>query len=83
MADLCPGGPTKVIEKPNTEKGTLKIPTEKLNTGSSIRTSIVPKGPHPKLAITSGRKPAANAYAGCEESQIHRSAALTRAGGGA
>jgi len=36
---------------------------DKTNTGSTIRTSTVPKGPHPKLGITGGRKPAANASA--------------------
>jgi len=49
------------IEKQITETGTLKKPTEKLSTGSNIRTSTVPKGPHPKVGMTGGRKPAANA----------------------
>jgi len=31
----------------NTETETLKKPSDKLNTGSTIRTSTVPKGPHP------------------------------------
>jgi len=44
-------------------KEALKNPTDKLNTGSNIRTSTVPKGPHPKLGMTGGRKPAANASA--------------------
>jgi len=43
---------TKITEKQNTETGTLKKPTETLNTGSNIRTSKVPKGPHPKLGST-------------------------------
>jgi len=47
----------------NTETETLKKPSDKLNTGSTIRTSTVPKGPHPKLGMTGGRKPAANASA--------------------
>jgi len=47
----------------NTETGTLKKPSDKLNTGSTIRTSSVPKGPLPKLRMTGGRKPAANASA--------------------
>jgi len=38
-------------------------PTETLNTDFNIRTSTVPKGPHPKLGMTGGRKPAANASA--------------------
>jgi len=46
-----------------TETGTLKKPSDKLNTYSTIRTSTVPKGPHPKLGMTGGRKPAANASA--------------------
>jgi len=54
---------TKNTEIQNTETGTLKKPTETLNTGSNIRTSTVPKGPHPKLGMTGGRKPAANASA--------------------
>jgi len=33
------------------------------NTGSSIRTSAVHKGPHPKLGMSGGRKPAANSSA--------------------
>jgi len=33
------------------------------NTGSNIRTSTVLKGPHPKLRMSGGRKPDANAYA--------------------
>jgi len=53
----------KVIEKPNTETGTRKKPSDKLNTDSNTRTSTVPKGPHTKLGITGGRKPAANASA--------------------
>jgi len=48
------------MEKQNTETGILKKPTDKRNTGSNIRTSTVPKGPHPKLGMTGGRKPAAN-----------------------
>jgi len=31
---------------------TLKKPTDKLNTDSTIRTSTVPKGRHPKLGVT-------------------------------
>jgi len=45
----------------NTETGTLKKHMDKLNTGSTIHTSTVQKGPHPKLGMTGGRKPAANA----------------------
>jgi len=48
------------MEKQNTETGILKKPTDKRNTGSNIRTSTVPKGPHPKLGMTGSRKPAAN-----------------------
>jgi len=47
----------------NTETATLEKPSDKLNTGSTIRTSTVLKGPHPKLRMTGGRKPAANASA--------------------
>jgi len=47
----------------NTETETLKKPSDKLNTSSTIRTSTVPKGPNPKLGMTGGRKPAANASA--------------------
>jgi len=47
----------------NTETATLEKPSDKLNTGSTIRTSTVLKGPHPKLGMTGGRKPAANASA--------------------
>jgi len=47
----------------NTETETFKKPSDKLNTGSTIRTSTVPKWPHPKLGMTGGRKPAANASA--------------------
>jgi len=36
---------------------------DKLNTGSTIHTSTLQKGPHPKLGMTGGRKPAANASA--------------------
>jgi len=43
---------TKITQKQNTETGTLKKPTETLNTDSNIRTSTVPKGPHPKLGST-------------------------------
>jgi len=53
----------KIVEKQNTETATLKKPSDKLNTGSNIRTSTVPKGPHPKLGMTGDRKPAANASA--------------------
>jgi len=49
--------------KQNRETGTLKKPSDKLNTGSTIRTSTVPKGPHPKLGMTGYRKPAANTSA--------------------
>jgi len=56
-------GINKYNKKQNTETGTLKKPTDKLNTGTTIRTSTVPKGPHPKLGMTGGRKPAANAFA--------------------
>jgi len=49
--------------KQNTETETLKKPSDKLKTCSSIRTSTVPKGPHSKLGMTGGRKPAANASA--------------------
>jgi len=34
-----------------------------LDTGSTIRTSTVPKGPRPKLGMTGGRNPDANAEA--------------------
>jgi len=59
-ADLSPSpqlvGPimeaTKITQKQNTETETLKKPTKTLNTGSNIRTSTVPKGPHPKLRST-------------------------------
>jgi len=54
-AELSPSpqlaGPTMEQTKSNnnttqhTETGTLKKPTDKLNTGSTIRTSSVPKGP--------------------------------------
>jgi len=54
---------TNLTKKQNTETGTLKKPSGKLNTGSTIRTSAVPKGPHPKLGMTGVRKPAANASA--------------------
>jgi len=47
----------------NSETGTLKKPMDKLNTGSTIHSSTVPKGPHPKLGMTDGRKPAAKASA--------------------
>jgi len=40
----------------NTETETFKKPSDKLNTGSTIRTSTVPKWPHPKLGMTGGRK---------------------------
>jgi len=53
----------EVIKKPNTETGTLKKPSDKLNKDSNIRTSSVSKGPHPKLEKTGGRKPAANGSA--------------------
>jgi len=49
----------------NTEAGTLKKPMDKLNTGSTIHTSTVQKGLHPKLGMMGGRKPAANASATC------------------
>jgi len=49
--------------KQNTETGTLKKPTEMLNTGSNIRTSTVLKGPHPELGMSGGRKPGAYASA--------------------
>jgi len=49
----------------NTETGTLKKPMDKLNTSSTIHTSTVQKGPHPKLGMMDGRKPAANASATC------------------
>jgi len=69
-ADLSPSpqlvGPTmdnKTNTQQKTETGTLKKPTEMPNTGSNIRTSTVPKGPHPKLEMTGGRKPAAEASA--------------------
>jgi len=52
-----------VTKKPNTETGTLTKHSDKLNTGSNIRTSTVPKGPYPKLGMTGGRKPAAKASA--------------------
>jgi len=67
-ADLYPSpklvGPIMELKSnttQNTETGTLKKPMDKLNTGSTIHTSTVPKGPHPKLGMTGGRKPAANA----------------------
>jgi len=72
IADLCPGGlfPFSTIRGTNygqktnlqqkTETGTLKKPTEMPNTCSNIRTSTVLKGPHPKLGMSGGRKPAAN-----------------------
>jgi len=47
----------------NTETETLKKSMDKLNTGSTIHTSTVQKWPHPKLGMTGGRKPAANASA--------------------
>jgi len=53
----------KTNTQQKTETGTLKKPTEMPNTGSNIRTSTVPKGPHPKLEMTGGRKPAAEASA--------------------
>jgi len=46
---------TRTIQKQITETGTLKKPTETLNTGFNIRTSTVPKGPHPKLGITGAK----------------------------
>jgi len=49
----------------NTETGTLKKPMDKMNTGSTFHTSTVQKGPHPKLGMMGGRKPAANASATC------------------
>jgi len=49
----------------NTETGTLKKHMDKLNTGYTIHTSTVHKGPHPKLGMMGGRKPAANASATC------------------
>jgi len=42
---------TKYTKK-NTETGTVKKPTETLDTDSNICTSTVPKGPHPKLGST-------------------------------
>jgi len=53
----------EVIKKPNTETGILIKPSDKLNSGSNIRTGSVSKGPHPKLEMTGGRKPAANGSA--------------------
>jgi len=50
----------KINEEQNTKTRTLKKPTETLNTGPNVRTSTVPKGPHPKLGMSGGRKPAAN-----------------------
>jgi len=49
----------------NTETGTLKKLMDKMITGSTIHTSTVQKGPHPKLGMMGGRKPAANASATC------------------
>jgi len=49
--------------KQNIETGTFKKLSDKLNTGSAIRTSTVPKGPHPKLGMMGGRKSDANASA--------------------
>jgi len=54
---------TNTKKKQNTETGTLKKPTDKLNNDSNIRTSTVPKGPHPNLGMTGGRKAAAYASA--------------------
>jgi len=53
----------KTNVKQNTETGTIKKPTEMLNTGSNIRTSTVLKGPRPELGMSGGRKPGANASA--------------------
>jgi len=54
-ADLSPStqlvGPIMEATK-YTKTGTLEKPTETLNTGFSIRTSTVAKGPHPKLGST-------------------------------
>jgi len=65
IADLCPGGPfpfsatlgtyygsNKNITKTKHRDGNAQKPTETLNTDSNIRTSTVPKGPHPKLEST-------------------------------
>jgi len=49
----------------NTETGTLKKRMDKMNTGSTFHTSTVQKGPHPKMGMMGGRKPAANASATC------------------
>jgi len=38
----------KYIKNKKTETGTLKKPSDKLNTGSRIRTSTFPKWTHPK-----------------------------------
>jgi len=55
---------TKINQKQNTETGTLKKPSYKLNTGSSNRTSTVPKWlHHPCIGMTGSRKPAAKASA--------------------